>query len=170
MEKKLLEEKIINSILEMHNYLKMQVYYEDINSYALYTDDGFMSMSFIFNTNSYLNRKKKDKYYLTYKYNPAEWFSETLKNDPIIYKNVYFNQISHLLRERALSNHDNEKMLIECCISALKELKNNAYLGKDKLLLFMVSECFNEEDIFKWNSQLNATEIIEEIKLWTKNG
>lgn len=169
MKKNLLKEKIISSILEMHNYLKMQDYYEDINSYALYTDDSLMSISLIFNTNSYLNRKKNDKYYLTYKYNPAEWFSETLKNDTIIYKNVYFYEISRLLKEWALSNHDNEEVLIDCCISALKELKNSTDLGKDKLLLFMVSDCFYGEDIVKWNSQYNTNEVIEEIKIWIKD-
>ena len=80
-----LKEDIYNSTLGMYGYLKKQDYYKDINSYALYTDDSFMSISFAFNTNSYLEKKKNDEYYLTYKFSPAEWFSETLRNDVIIY-------------------------------------------------------------------------------------
>lgn len=72
METGLSKKKIKESIIKMHNYLKTQDYYEDINSYALYTDDGYMSITMIFNTNSYLDKKKDDKYYLTYKYSPAE--------------------------------------------------------------------------------------------------
>ena len=38
METGLSKKKIKESIIKMHNYLKTQDYYEDINSYALYTD------------------------------------------------------------------------------------------------------------------------------------
>lgn len=47
METGLSKKKIKESIIKMHNYLKTQDYYEDINSYALYTDDGYMSITMI---------------------------------------------------------------------------------------------------------------------------
>lgn len=170
MEKKLLKEKITSSILDMYNYLKKQDYYEDINSYALYSDDSYMSLTLVFNTNFYLNRRKSEKYYLTYKYNPAEWFSETLKNDPVVYKNIYFDEITHILKEWALLGLTNEKILIDCCIGALKDFKKHADLEKDTLLLFMISDCFDEDEIVKWNNQLNTNDITEEIKIWIENG
>ena len=47
METALLKEKIKDSIIKMHNYLRAQDYYEDISSYALYTDDSYMSITMI---------------------------------------------------------------------------------------------------------------------------
>ena len=123
METGLSKKKIKESIIKMHNYLKTQDYYEDINSYALYTDDGYMSITMIFNTNSYLDKKKDDKYYLTYKYSPAEWYSEILKSDSLIYGNTFFDEISCFLKERALSGGDNEKNVIDDCIEALKDIR-----------------------------------------------
>jgi len=164
-----LKEDIYNSTLGMYGYLKKQDYYKDINSYALYTDDSFMSISFAFNTNSYLEKKKNDEYYLTYKFSPAEWFSETLRNDVIIYKNIYFEKVSHLLKKMALSNYNYEEMFIDYCISALKEFKCNNEIEKNKLLLFMVSDYFDEENIINWNSQLNTSQVVSEMKIWLKS-
>lgn len=58
MEKDRLKKNIMESIFKMHSHLKEQGYYEDINSYALYTDDGYMSLSMLFNTSSYLDEKR----------------------------------------------------------------------------------------------------------------
>lgn len=52
MDKDRLKKCIMESIIKMHSHLKEQGYYEDINSYALYTDDGYMSLSMLFNTSS----------------------------------------------------------------------------------------------------------------------
>ncbi|MDC2304073.1 MULTISPECIES: DUF4303 domain-containing protein [Bacteroides] len=166
METGLSKKKIKESIIKMHNYLKTQDYYEDINSYALYTDDGYMSITMIFNTNSYLDKKKDDKYYLTYKYSPAEWYSEILKSDSLIYGNTFFDEISCFLKERALSGGDNEKNVIDDCIEALKDIRNRGEITHDKILLFMVSDCYDEEAIIKWNSKLNTLDIANEIKKW----
>ena len=166
METGLSKKKIKESIIKMHNYLKTQDYYEDINSYALYTDDGYMSITMIFNTNSYLDKKKDDKYYLTYKYSPAEWDSEILKSDSLIYGNTFFDEISCFLKERALSGGDNEKNVIDDCIEALKDIRNSGEITHDKILLFMVGDCYDEEAIIKWNSKLNTLDIANEIKKW----
>lgn len=34
----------------------------------------------------------------------------------------------------------------------------------------MISDCFDEDEIVKWNNQLNTNDIIEEIKMWVENG
>lgn len=166
METGLSKEKMKESIIKMHNYLKAQDYYENINSYALYTDDGYMSITMIFNTNSYLDKKKDDRYYLTYKYSPAEWFSETLRSDSLICGNTFFNEISCFLKESALSGGDNEKIVIDGCVEALEDFRNSGEITHDKILLFMVSDCYEEEAIIKWNSKLNTSDILNEIKEW----
>lgn len=166
METGLTKEKIKESIIKMLNYLKTQDYYEDINSYALYTDDGCMSITMIFNTNSYLDKKKDDKYYLTYKYSPAEWYSEILRSDSLIYGNTFFDEISCFLKERALSGRDNESNVIDDCIEVLEDVRNSGEITHDKILLFMVSDCYDEEAIINWNSKLNTLDIINEIKKW----
>ncbi len=166
METALLKEKIKDSIIKMHNYLRAQDYYEDISSYALYTDDSYMSITMIFNTNSYLDKKRDDKYYLTYKFSPAEWYSENIKNDYSIYRNIFFNEISFILKRCALSGKDYEEILVNSCIEVLKDFRNSGVIPNNKLLLFMVSDYYDADTIIKWNSKFNNPNIISEIKEW----
>ena len=69
----------------------------------------------------------------------------------------------------ALSNYNYEEMFIDYCISALKEFKCNNEIEKNKLLLFMVSDYFDEENIINWNSQLNTSQVVSEMKIWLKS-
>ena len=48
-----MREEIISSIQNLVNYLKNKDYWNDINSFCLYTDEDLMSLSLLFNTNSY---------------------------------------------------------------------------------------------------------------------
>ena len=166
MDKDRLKKCIMESIIKMHSYLKEQGYYEDINSYALYTDDGYMSLSMLFNTSSYLDEKWDDIDFLTYKFSSAEWYSEIIKNDVLISNNSFFNDISCLLRDSALSGEDNEALLINTCLEVLKDFRNSGEITNDKILLFMVSDNYDADSIIRWNSEFNNPEIISEINKW----
>lgn len=174
MDFKKLETDIVFSITNTINHIKKQSYWDNINSFCLYTDESFISISLLFNTNTYFEEKKDDTYPLTNKYSPAEWFSETISkdDDEYLYNNVAFSSVSSMMMKFSLSDEheeDNDKNNIaKVCINAMKFcIKNNLFQKPESTIyLFMLSDGNGEEELLNWNKDLNIQAIQKELLKW----
>lgn len=170
-----IKDELISSIKNVIKHIETKEYWGDINSFCLYTDESVMSVALLFNTFSFYNDMKDIEYPLTYKYKPSEWFSETIKEseDPFLCNNVAFSTINSYLRGSfSVSDFNNNKeMVIKACIEALHDCIENLFFKKDKHLvyMFMVSDCYDQKDIWNWNRALNVVEIQDEMKIWIEN-
>ncbi len=130
-----------------------------------------MTLSFIFNTDEHLKLMDNDPYYLTYKFSPAEWYSETVKDDPIIKNNKFFAEISkslytYVMKKKTDIDTHRDKFE-ETCISSLKYcISTNAFEKQDAFYLFMMSDVYDKEPILKWNKEINSPEIVAELTKW----
>ncbi len=169
MEYNKLKQDILNALEANLQYLENKDYWNEINSICLYTDESFMSLSLVFNTLSFLKRKEGDEYYLTYKYTPAEWFSETIKEDVVLMNNNFFEPISKELKRMALNEIDVEdysNILIKACHDALLEYKQG---NGSFFYLFMLSDFYENEQILEWNESLIPGELKDEFKRYVEN-
>ena len=155
---------------------------EDIYAFALYSDEGAMTVCPSTNTVAFLNgltaEEKEELPY--YKFEPAEWAYEMQGADNA------FNEISKTLDEE-LSKNDfqNEyeeeavfnafrKDLYDCCIAVLEKLKEEGFFkslaGKEIFLLFTASEYeFSKSELTDIVKRLNNDAYAEEYLAWMKN-
>ncbi|ERT11653.1 DUF4303 domain-containing protein [Photorhabdus temperata] len=170
-----LEENIISGIVDMISYIKDKEYWEDISSFCLFTDESFMSISLLFNTNNHFHSVKDNEYPLTYKYSPSEWFSESISknDDKYIYNNTALSMVS---AELLASSNDydfikHRDSVIRVFINAMNHCisKNIFQKGSSAIYLFMISDCYDGEDILAWNTSLNTDSIKKEIICWVEN-
>lgn len=167
-----LEIDIINSITDTITHIKKQIYWDDINSFCLYTDENFMSLSLLFNTNSYFERTKDSTHPLTNKYSPAEWFSETISknDDDYLYNNIAFSSVSSMMMEFSISDYfeENKNDISETCINAMINcIKNDIFQKPESTIyLFMLSDSYHKEELLNWNKNLNTQIIQKEFLKW----
>ncbi|MGD1840944.1 MAG: DUF4303 domain-containing protein [Thermonemataceae bacterium] len=147
---------------------------ENIYSFALYSDEGAMTVCPSLNTLSFLNslREEEDLYY--YKFEPAEWKYEAVGAEKA------FDTICYTLRTvLEKSNYDEAQFshfrsqLFETCIQTLKKLKDEDYfkniIGEDIFLLFTVSDDgFAQEAMTNIVSMLNSNPYKDEYLTWMK--
>ncbi|MCC8381972.1 DUF4303 domain-containing protein [Xenorhabdus sp. PB30.3] len=177
MDFRKLEKDIIDSISNSVRHIKGQDYWEDINSFCLYTDESFMSLSLLFNTNMHFESVKDDEYPLTYKYSPAEWFSETISegDDEYLYKNTAFASVSSQMMAFSMSDEfeedDGRDDVIKACLNAIRYCIDENIFQKPKLTiyLFILSDGYDEKEILNWNKPLNESIIKKELTEWVKN-
>jgi hypothetical protein len=154
---------------------------EDIYAFALYSDEGAMTVCPSTNTVAFLNglsaEAKEELPY--YKFEPAEWAYEMQGADDA------FNQISKALyTELTKNSYQNEyeeeavfdtfrQGLYDCCIAVLEKLKAedffNSLAGKEIFLLFTASEYeFPKSELADIVKRLNNDVYEQEYLAWMK--
>ncbi|UTX48148.1 DUF4303 domain-containing protein [Chryseobacterium sp. MA9] len=144
---------------------------EEIYSFALYSDEGAMTVCPAANTMKVMETVDKDDA-LYYKYEPAEWAYEMEGADE------EFNKICTQLRAE-LDKHDDDDQWFESfqaklysiCIEVLEKLKNENFFtkitGKDIFLIFTVSDYeFEKEELKNLITRLNNNEYKSEYLGW----
>ncbi|MFZ4931073.1 DUF4303 domain-containing protein [Chryseobacterium sp. Mn2064] len=144
---------------------------EKIYSFALYSDEGAMTVCPAANTLKVLETiDKEDELY--YKYEPAEWTYEMEGADE------EFDNICTQLREE-LKKYDEDDQGVEdfqaklysLCIEVLEKLKNENFFtsitGEDIFLIFTVSDYeFEIQDLKKLIVRLNDNDYQSEYLEW----
>lgn len=143
---------------------------EQIYSFALYSDEGAMTVCPATNTLQMLDEDDDDLLY--YKYEPAEWTYEMEgANDD-------FNEICTRLRSELDQNSENDEWfedfqtrLYTACIEVLEKLKNENFFrqitGRDIFLIFTVSDYeFEKQDLKNIIISLNDNEYKREYLEW----
>lgn len=174
MDFKKLEEEVVRSITNTVKHIKKQHYWYDVNAFCLYTDESLMSLSLLFNTHTHLGSVTKKPYPLTYKYSPAEWFSETLSNidDEYLYNNTAFSSVSLQMMNFSMSDefeeNENRENVIQACLRAIKQCLDitKFQTSKPSLFLFMISDNYDKNEILNWNISLNNVAIQKELIEW----
>lgn len=155
---------------------------EEIYAFALYSDEGAMTVCPSMNTVAFLNdlnEEERDSL-AYYKFEPAEW-----KYEGIGAEEDFEEICSELRTELEKNNYDNEyeneevftkfqNQLFASCISVLKKLKEEDFfintIGKDILLMFSVSDYqFEKTELKKNIATLNDNEYREEYLTWIKS-
>jgi len=158
---------------------------ERIYAFALYSDEGAMTVCPATNTLDYLEtEKKKDsdlddfdmfdetdlKYY---KFEPAEWKYEMMGADKL------FNEISKQCYDEADKSEENDEFdsyqnqLYNTCIEVLEELKSANFFkqitGNDIFLFFTVTDYeFGKREVKKIIKTLNDNKYNKEYLDWMK--
>jgi len=157
---------------------------EGIYAFALYSDEGAMTVCPSTNTLPHLAEQDEGDGDLYFKFTPAEWKYEMQGAD------AAFDEISTLAREYVLSIGEEEEGnndeiednreftafqhgLYEACIEVLEKLKQEGFfrkaLGQDVFLTFEVSDHDMEEDrIRKIITRLNDGRYRDEYLAWMK--
>lgn len=144
---------------------------EEIYAFALYSDEGAMTVCPSTNTVEFLKKQDQEDF-LYYKFESAEWKYEMVGADDL------FDEISTLCRETVFSMEDHEfgkfqKQLYQICIEVLEKLRSENFFkqiaGKDIFLLFTVSDYeFSKRDLQQIITSLNNNEYRDEYLEWMK--
>jgi Domain of unknown function (DUF4303) len=147
---------------------------EEIYAFALYSDEGAMTVCPSSNTIKHLETADEDDFDY-YKFSPAEWKYEMKGAD------AAFDEISALLRNELDKNEEDnkwfkvfQKQLFEICIATLEELNQENFFkqitGKDIFLIFSVSDYeFKTKDQKDIINRLNDNTYREEYLRWMKS-
>lgn len=146
---------------------------EEIYAFALYSDEGAMTVCPAANTLKHLvQQDQADLPY--YKFEPAEWKYEMEGADS------EFDDISDALRTEVLKDHADEEwfpsfreQLFTSCITVLEKLKEENFFhsvaGRDIFLTFSVSGYdFPQNDLAEIISRLNTPAYSAEYLQWMK--
>ncbi|WP_126653711.1 DUF4303 domain-containing protein [Chryseobacterium aureum] len=144
---------------------------EEIYSFALYSDEGAMTVCPAANTMKAMENADEDDV-LYYKYEPAEWTYEMEGADED------FNEICTQLRTELYKHDDDDQWfegfqakLYSTCIEVLEKLKNENFFtnitGKEIFLIFTVSDYdFETKDLQDLIIRLNDNEYKNEYMNW----
>ncbi|SEH39747.1 DUF4303 domain-containing protein [Chryseobacterium culicis] len=147
---------------------------EEIYSFALYSDEGAMTVCPAANTMKAMENADEDDA-LYYKYEPAEWTYEMEGADED------FNEICAQLRTELYKHDDDDQWfegfqakLYSTCIEVLEKLKNENFFtnitGKEIFLIFTVSDDeFEKKDLQDLIIRLNDNEYKGEYLDWMAN-
>jgi len=149
---------------------------EEIYAFALYSDEGAMTVCPSTNTVRFLEQNEDEDDRLYYKYEPAEWRYEMQG------ANQEFNAISKALYDEVMKISDDEEAFTQfrenvfaVCIDVLEKLKNEDFFsqitGKDVFLIFSVSDdVFSagelESIINRLNDNAYKAEYLDWMKTW----
>lgn len=153
---KRLEQEISNIYLSL-------IKYEDISSFALYTDAGGMTLCVAANTNEYLEKLQEEPDEVCY----YTWVPDEWKHNYIDSK--VLDELSNLLSLYVLNNNKNFnlylKRFIEICIKSLESLKIKHHSNLEKtMLLFTISDYDGSLEKLEWVKRLNNTNIVKEYE------
>lgn len=145
---------------------------EKIYAFALYSDEGAMTVCPSTNTIDALKKHEGDDDFLYYKYEPAEWKYEMQGADEL------FNEISKYCRSEVSKMEDDEfepfqKQLYETCLEILLKLKSENFFeqiaGENIFLNFTVSDYeFSKKDVKNIVNSLNDNKYNKEYLDWMK--
>lgn len=165
-----IEEASKKAFLEMYEQRKE----EGIYAFALYSDEGAMTVCPSINSIQFLQQNEDEDDRLYYKYEPAEWKYEMQG------ANQEFNAISKALYDEVMKISDDEEAftqfretLFSVCIDVLEKLKNEKFfsqiIGKDIFLTFSVSDdAFSAKELENIINRLNENEYKTEYLNWMK--
>ena len=149
---------------------------ESVCAFALYSDDGAMTVCPSTNTQSHLDRRltafpDEVDYYT---FSPAEWAFEAKG------ATVAFGELCSELREHVMSPHLQsdefdafQRDLAESCIAALERLRREVFfegtVGRNVLLLFQASPGDVDATTERLMIQrLNDAPVVEQHRRWTE--
>jgi hypothetical protein len=144
---------------------------EEIYSFALYSDEGAMTVCPASNTMKVMEGADEDDV-LYYKYEPAEWAYEMQGADE------EFDEICTQLRTELYKHDDDDQWfegfqtkLYSICIEVLEKLKNENFFtnitGKEVFLIFTVSDYeFDKKDLQDLIIRLNDNDYKSEYLDW----
>lgn len=145
---------------------------EDFCAFALYTDDGAMTVCPAMNTTQFLEEMQEDDpdEWLSYKFGTAEWPFEGVGADK------QFNAICDRVRAEVFRLEDDaaafkafKRDLIETCVQALETLRKDFFAdqGEDFLLLFAISDGEESKKTQRERvARLNGKAVVREFKGW----
>ncbi|WP_300669630.1 DUF4303 domain-containing protein [Soonwooa sp.] len=169
--KQQIEDATKKAFIEMHELHGS----ENIYAFALYSDEGAMTVCPSTNTLTALEAHANDDEQEYYKFEPAEWKYEMQG------ANDEFNKICKDLRDELYANEENEawfdhfqKSLFDTCIDVLEKLKSENFfqkiIGKDIFLFFTISDYdFKKKDIKAIVEKLNDNSYKDEYLAWMKS-
>lgn len=174
MNMKQLRDAIIEAIDKTIAHISRKTYWEDVISFSLYSDESYMSLALLFNTKSHFDDVKDEAYPLTYKFSPAEWFSETIFDDDFVNNNEAFASISSQLSQESINSGDftlHKNTVEESCKLALLHCIENGVFKKadDTIYLFMISDEYDEDEILRVNTLFNSDANNKLLKEWVDN-
>jgi hypothetical protein len=162
---------------------------EEIYGFALYSDEGAMTVCPSTNTQVYLETKPQQDY-VYYRYEPAEWNYEGdgADEDFSAICNTLYNALeSDFWSEDAIEDLDDEEedeiddeefeafqqMLYKTCIAVLVKLKEEEFfkklVGKDIFLMFSVTDYeYDREELKEMIITLNDNPYRQEYLDWMK--
>ena len=167
----ILKAEIKTAVKEAFTAINAQHKDGDVYSFALYSDEGALTVCPSANTKTHLaemiSDDPDDAHY--YKFEPAEWQYESVGAEK------RFSAISRQLFETNKAGYDGswsafQKQLYETCISALEELRAEGFFEPSIFLLFTVSD--TDQSPKQANAivkRLNNNAYAEEYRLWTKS-
>lgn len=143
-------------------------YAGDCCAFALYSDEGVLTMAAAANTVSHLTKMKatdpdNEDYY---KWSPAEW-----ENEGNLAQSE-FNELSTILRDTVLQKNYTgsfprlKETVFEMAVSVLEELKAENWFTKDIILVFTLTDYDNPKQESSWIKRLNDSSTAEEFRLW----
>ncbi|WP_028543272.1 DUF4303 domain-containing protein [Paenibacillus taiwanensis] len=147
-------------------------------SFALYSDEGAMTVCPSTNTNQHLNDMVKEEpdEALYYKYEPAEWAFEGTGADEA-FNNICTKLRNYILNaEQSDDDHDDSFVsfrdtLYRTCIEVLEELVLANFFAditkRDIIVLFSVTDYeYDRSSSLQMVSRLNSAPVITEYKAW----
>ena len=168
---KKLEEKIVQASLVALNEFGEKFPEKKICGFALYSDDGAMTICNSINTTDFFEEgfDENGEYPLDYKFSTAEWEFESEFADK------EFSEISRILFERESEDDDEEfekfrQELFETCCRALVKVKeqnkDNKVFDQNPLFLFAVSDSEIDQLQIETVKKLNDERTFEEFERW----
>lgn len=159
-----LKNEIITASLAAIDEMKTLYPDEKMIAFALYSDEGAMTVCNAINTLQHLQEcKEEDPEYLTdYKFARAEWKYEAE------FASDAFAEISDKVRNE-VSKEENDfssfkNQLLQTCFEALQEIKSD---NKDEMLwLFAVSDSEITQQQIDWVYSLNGDDTGNEFETW----
>lgn len=146
---------------------------EKICAFALYSDDGAMTVCPSINTSKHLEKSQAEnhKYLLDFKFSTAEWKYEAVGASDLF--NEICRKVSDEISKDEVDFHAFKRKLFETCGEALivikKKIENIKEIDKDILLLFAVSDSDITEEQIKLASLLNTRKNFAEFEGWIKS-
>ncbi|MCG7409229.1 DUF4303 domain-containing protein [Paenibacillus sp. ACRRX] len=174
----LLKQEIKDAAVQAFSEIYNNNPHNPIISFALYSDEGAMTVCPSMNTIQHLNHAVKEEpdQALYYKYEPAEWAFEAQGADQA------FESICTKLRNYILnaeeSDDDNDASFVsfrdtlyDTCIEVLEELVRANFFSNisknDIIVLFSVTDYeFDRNSSLKMISRLNSAPVIKEYTAW----
>ncbi|WP_336664284.1 DUF4303 domain-containing protein [Elizabethkingia meningoseptica] len=174
MDFEILQQKIEDATKKAFLEIYKKAASEEVYAFALYSDEGAMTVCPSANTLKHLDKAETDDL-AYYKFEPAEWKYEMQGAEED------FNEISASLRKE-LDEHGNDDewfmefqdKLFEICVEVLEKLKNENFFsritGKDIFLTFTISDYdINNKYIRNLISRLNDNHYKKEYYDWMKS-
>ncbi|MDJ1497728.1 DUF4303 domain-containing protein [Cytophagaceae bacterium DM2B3-1] len=142
-------------------------YTGEVCAFALYSDEGVLTLSPAVNTLSYLQKQQAEDPDNTeyYQWSPAEWKNEgNLATED-------FNQLSALLRNTVLGKTYTESFprfrenVFETVLSVLEEMRKENWF-QNMILVFTLTDYDNPRQESNWIKRLNDSVHSENFRLW----